>query len=252
MDFMKILGRIIFLAIQQQDDPKKYHIVRPHLGHQSLPRYHNELKRRFKKISPSQAQINWEKKYQHGISTRKDSYGIISGSILTTCQILREKLDSSKLSIVRAFCQSKGYEERVVGILVPKDNLPALKQSLREHEMKGLFVARMKQVISALDPHIRCSVTVNEIKAIPSQKLRTFLTYSICTYSLHDVVEDVKEYLLRKATLYENFRQVMPQQYQSDNIWRQLEKQEQTKAFLSGFPIGAYDVVQNFRQTLPF
>merc|ERR1711974_569770 len=68
----------IILAIQLQDEPRKYHVVRPHLGHQSMPRYHSELKRRYKKLTFTVAKERWIQKYEKevkGEKGRKDSFG---------------------------------------------------------------------------------------------------------------------------------------------------------------------------------
>ena len=242
----------IILAVQLLEDPKKYHIVRPHLGHQSMPRNHSELKKRYRRLTSDAAKERWIQKYNKEISSKhytdeksKDSYGIISGSILPTCHILRNSLGNTKFSIVRILCSWKNREERVVGILVPKDKLPPLKKALLEYETKGYSELQFERLLEQLNHNFK-QRGEKFIKAIPSADLQAFLNCKGSKVSLRDAVQEVEQYLFREKALFDELRKY----YNSNSLkiaWNNFMKFKDAQDFLLGkTSLSCEVVVKNF------
>jgi len=230
----------LLLAIQLQDDPRKYHIVRPHLGHISMPRYHSELKRRYKVLDLEDAKTAWDQKYFQEVKSasakRKDTYGIITGSILPTCEILRQHFNTAALSIVRALCTHKDREERVVGILVNAKKLDVLKQTLRDHEQGQFKAAQFQNVMNTLEPQFKARGE-QFIRTIQTKKFQTYLTTKNSKITLAEAVEDVKNYLFREHALLKSLLKHYDQTF-IKNLWPKFTNLPSAKAYLLGtYPV---------------
>ena len=244
----------IILALQIKDEPKKYHIVRPNIGHQTMPRYNKELKRNYKKLSLSMARERWSDKYNKEVkgknSQGKDLFGIITGSILPTCQILKKYFDISRLCIVRALCNfGNGKSERVVGILVACDKLNLLKEGLRKHSIENYSEYQFEKLLKHL-PSNYVQRGEEAIKKIPMPALQSFLFQQNSKISIEQVVESVTCYLEREAELYNILTEVFPahQKFIYDN-WPSYSNSETIKQYLIGYsPISLNEAVEYFSQ----
>eukprot|EP01090_Pellita_catalonica_P021397 TRINITY_DN7995_c0_g2_i1.p1 TRINITY_DN7995_c0_g2~~TRINITY_DN7995_c0_g2_i1.p1 ORF type:complete len:398 (+),score=75.91 TRINITY_DN7995_c0_g2_i1:528-1721(+) len=155
-----------------------FHIVRPHTGHERVPRGEREFKNRWSKVGLQYAQRKWEKVYRDtnrtGYGMRKTHQNILVGSVLATFKTLLHHVEfddtgkRSKLQIVRGLFDddSNGQaakrvsggivaKRKVVGILLPNNRAQKVVDALRDLELKDFVTWRSETLVHLLNKQER-------------------------------------------------------------------------------------------------
>jgi hypothetical protein len=256
----------IILAYQKQDT-SLFQIVRPHLGLQPMPRERNEILSRYVKLGLSVARERWNQKYEQEVNSDKAAtstsnlFGIISGSILPTFEILRQHASNSskrnanqdasgggktKLSIVRALCIGKTSRERVVGLLVPVSNISVLIEQLRNHEKSTYEMKQLHLILTNMDPQQANQHSIASIRQIHSAALQDFITNPKSRISLAAALADIREFYFRRSRLYEALQAHVTFE-ELDKCFQQLENNLVVKQYLQGInPIPCATLVKQY------
>ena len=217
----------IILACQLLDDKKKYHIVQPHIGHQSMPRFHSELKKRYQRLPYDTAKERWIDKYTKEIKNdkRNQSYCIISGSILPICHIVRKHVinassDAAKLTIVRALCTWNNKAIRVVGLLIPVSKKNALFEDIKLIESEGYRKKQLKSLMSGL-PDVYQTREKGYYENVPVQTVQNYLHQQPCITNVNIAQADLMDYMKRESTIFSILKENCDPRLLAD-YWRQL------------------------------